>query len=50
MICALLGVFYLELSLLAALMLYSLSGTLVTLFVAWRRFRCIEFHEQAKQG
>lgn len=39
------GVLYLGLSLWSALLLYSLVGTVVTLFVGWRRYRCIEHHE-----
>lgn len=35
----------LGLSFWAALLVYSLSGTAVTLFVAWRRYRCHELHE-----
>ncbi|WP_347268737.1 hypothetical protein [Paracoccus sp. (in: a-proteobacteria)] len=27
------------------LLVYSLSGAAATLFVAWRRFRCLERHE-----
>lgn len=50
-ISALLGGITLGLSLWAMLLLYSLSGTVAMLFVAWRRFRCIEFHEQhAERG
>ncbi len=45
------GVIYLDLSLLAGLLLYSASGTAVLFFVAWRRYRCMEFHaDHAKQG
>lgn len=50
MICSAIGVYYLELSLLAALMLYSLSGAAFTLFAGWRRYRCVTLHEYAKQG
>ncbi|QEU10126.1 hypothetical protein [Paracoccus yeei] len=46
MVCAAWGMFALELSLLAALGLYSLSGTLALLFLGWRRYRCVEYHEK----
>jgi hypothetical protein len=49
-ICAAFGVFALEMSLWAGLLLYSLSGAAATLFVAWRRYRCMEHHEMQKGG
>jgi hypothetical protein len=45
LICAVAGALAFGLSLWGAVLLYSLSGTAATLFVAWRRYRCIEFHE-----
>ncbi|WP_134681225.1 hypothetical protein [Paracoccus ravus] len=39
------GVVLLELSFWAAFLLYMLSGTVATLFIGWRRFRCVEEHE-----
>ncbi|MBD9526338.1 hypothetical protein IB235_05885 [Paracoccus sp. PAR01] len=45
-ISALIGVFYLGLSLWSALLLYSLVGTLTTLLVGWRKYRCVTHHEE----
>ena len=47
-ISATFGVVALEMSFLTGLLLYSLSGTAATLFVAWRRYRCMEHHEMQK--
>ncbi|WJS84604.1 hypothetical protein [Paracoccus sp. TOH] len=47
--CAAIGVMAFDLSFWAALLLYSVSGTAATLFVAWRRFRCIEGNEMHRQ-
>ena len=38
------GVVAFGLSFWMALLLYSVSGTAATLFVAWRRIRCMEHH------
>ncbi|WP_416339720.1 hypothetical protein [Paracoccus sp. (in: a-proteobacteria)] len=47
----LIGVVAFDLSFWAALLIYVVSGTAATLFVAWRRFRCIERHEvQTRRG
>ncbi|WP_311757496.1 hypothetical protein [Paracoccus broussonetiae] len=45
-ICTIGGTVVLGLSFWSALLLYSLSGTAATLFVAWRRFRCAELNEK----
>ncbi|RQP07628.1 MAG: hypothetical protein D1H97_02040 [Paracoccus sp. BP8] len=42
---AVIGAVAFDLSLWTALLVYSVSGTAATLFVAWRRLRCIERHE-----
>lgn len=48
---ALIGFAAFDLSFWAALLIYIVSGTAATLFVGWRRFRCIERHEmQAEIG
>jgi hypothetical protein len=47
-ICAAFGVAAFDLSIWTGLLLYSLSGTVATLFVAWRRYRCMEHHEMQK--
>jgi hypothetical protein len=47
-LCAGFGTVALDLSIWAGLLLYSLSGTAATLFVAWRRYRCMEHHEMQK--
>jgi len=46
---AVIGFVVFDLPFWAALLLYSVSGTLVTLVVAWRRFRCVE-RRQAQAG
>lgn len=38
------GVWALDLSFWGGLLLYSISGTAATLFVAWRRARCLDHH------
>ncbi|WP_233253526.1 hypothetical protein [Paracoccus binzhouensis] len=47
--CAAIGVMAFDLSFWAALLLYSVSGPAATLFVAWRRFRCIEGNEMQRR-
>jgi hypothetical protein len=41
----LIGLAAFDLSFWVALLVYVVSGTAATLFVAWRRFRCVERHE-----
>ncbi|WP_145396779.1 hypothetical protein [Paracoccus sulfuroxidans] len=43
---AVLGTLVFDLSFLSALLLYSVTGTGATLFVAWRRFICMTQHEE----
>ncbi|WP_323716086.1 hypothetical protein [Paracoccus aminovorans] len=44
------GVVALGLSFWTALLLYSVSGTAATLFVAWRRVRCLDHHKMQPRG
>ncbi|MEF9604455.1 hypothetical protein O4J55_19765 [Paracoccus sp. PXZ] len=51
MASALIGFAVFDLSFWVALLIYVVSGTAATLFVAWRRFKCIERHEmRAERG
>ena len=50
LVCATIGAFAFGLSLWGVVALYSASGTAATLFVAWRRYRCMEHHEMQKGG
>ncbi|MBB4625321.1 MULTISPECIES: hypothetical protein [Paracoccus] len=45
MASVLIGLAAFDLSFWVALLVYVVSGTAATLFVAWRRFRCVERHE-----
>ncbi|QFG38691.1 hypothetical protein BDE18_0868 [Paracoccus pantotrophus] len=48
---ALIGFAAFDLPFWAALLIYIVSGTAAILFIAWRRFRCVERHEmQAERG
>ncbi|MDF3853588.1 hypothetical protein ACDP63_11465 [Paracoccus sp. P2] len=51
MASALIGFAAFDLPFWAALLIYIVSGTAAILFIAWRRFRCVERHEmQAERG
>ncbi|UXU76143.1 MULTISPECIES: hypothetical protein [unclassified Paracoccus (in: a-proteobacteria)] len=49
-VVTLIGASAFGLSWIALLALYSLSGTVATLVVAWRRMRCMEFHDDMRQN